>query len=276
MGAATVKAAGILLFCGALAAACHRSPPDPSPVPAPAASSAAAPRAADAACRLPLDRFAPSLRNLTGSILSPPYSRVMIDREGRTLWNSQPVGRQRLGEYMAAEAAAGETIFLLIYPEKEAPCAAVQETLAAALDAGRCSPQRCAFEWPPGVPPPPPPPPPPPGPLPERTKLLGNWVLMSIDGAAPPPGAPPIEVIFTDGEVGARSQCISFAWFYGLEEGRLRMRVPNRPVAMCARGLSNWEKAFQAAMPAAARIESDGSEMIVTGPKGKLKLKRPG
>jgi hypothetical protein len=224
-------------------------------------------KAGDASCRLPLGQFNPSLRNLTGSLLGYPYSRVMIDGEGRIRWNSTVVGPQLLSKYIAIEAAATPPILLLIYPDKEAPCAVVQETLAAAVGVGRCSPKRCAFEWPPGNPPPPP--------LPEPTSLLGNWVLVSIDGAAPPPGAPPIQVTFTDKEVGARSQCVSFAWLYGMEEGRLRMRVPNRMVAMCARGLSNWERSFEAAMPAADRIGIDGSEMTVTGAKGKLKLRRP-
>jgi hypothetical protein len=262
MSAARDKAAATLLLCAALASACDRSPPDPPALRTPGNAV----KAAEHSCRLPLDHFASSLRLLTGSILSPPYSRVMIDREGRILWNSKLVGRQRLGEYMAVEAAADETIFLLIYPEKEAPCAIVRETLAAALEAGRCTPARCAFEWPPGNPPPPP--------LPERAQLLGTWVLVSIDRAAPPPGAPPIEVTFTEGEIGARSQCVGFAWLYGIEQGRLRIRVPIRPVTMCARGLSTWEKAFEATMPASERIEIDGSEMNVTGPRGTLKLQR--
>jgi hypothetical protein len=269
MNAANGKAA-ILLCCAASIGACDRWPSDPPRAPAPAISPAALLKAADAACRLPLDHFASSLRRLTGSILSPPYSRVMIDREGRILWNSQPVGRQRLGEYMAIEAAADERIFLLIYPEKEAPCAIVQETLAAAIEAGRCTPQRCAFEWPLGFPPPPPPPP-----LPDRALLLGNWLLASIDGASPPPGADPIELIFTDGAVGARSQCISYNWLIGVEAERLRLKTPPGPVAMCARATSPWEDRFGAAMAAAERIDSDGREMTVTGTAGKLKLKRP-
>ena len=271
MNPANVKAAAILLLCAALTGACDQWSPEPSPVPAPGVSSTAAIKAADASCRLPLDRFASSLRLLTGSILSPPYSRVMIDREGRILWNSQPVGRQRLGEYMAIEAAADEKIFLLIYPEKDAPCAIVQETLAAALDAGRCTPQRCAFEWPPGFPPPPPPPPP----LPDRALLLGNWLLESIDGASPPPRAHPVEVIFTDGAVGARSQCVTYNWLIGVEAERLRLRTPPGPVGMCARATSPWEDRFGTAMAAAERIDSDGREMTVTGPRGRLKLKRP-
>lgn len=223
-------------------------------------------KAADPACALPLGPFAHSLRPLLGSQLGVPYNRVHIDRAGRTLWNGVVVEPRLLSQYIATAAASGPPPILAISPVRDAPCAVVRETLSVAVARGRCSPERCAFEWPgEGSPPL----------LPERSRLLGNWILVSIDGAAPPPNAPPIEVIFTDGEVGARSQCISFAWLYGVEEGKLWMRVPNRPVSMCARGLSDWERKFQAAMPAASYIEEAGPEMIVTGPKGKLRLKSP-
>lgn len=111
-------------------------------------------------------------------------------------------------------------------------------------------------------------------PLPSRTLLLGEWRLVAIDGAPPPPGAYPIELIFTDGALRAQSQCISWNWLLSVEAGRLRLRPPPGPVTMCARGLSVWEKSFGAAMAAAARIESDGEQATVTGPAGSLRLKR--
>jgi hypothetical protein len=155
MGAAKVKAAGMLLLSAALGGACNRSPRQASPVPAPDIPGAGALKAADASCRLPLRHFAPSLRQLVGSILSPPTNLVLIDAEGRILWNSQPVNPDRLREYLGV-AAAGEPTYLRVYPDPAAPCAAVRETLVAAIRIGRCTPRRCAFEWPPGNPPPPP------------------------------------------------------------------------------------------------------------------------
>ena len=259
--------AAILLLAAALLGSCDRASPGSSPAPAPAASAGRAVSASDPACALPLGTLAPSRMQLTGTMLDHPTNLVLVDRTGQLRWNGQMVEPQRLRDYAEHQAKTEPPPVLVIEPDREAPCAVVRETLATAIEAGRCTPQRCAFQWP-GTNAPPL--------LPERSKLLGNWILESIDGSAPPPGAPPIEIVFTDGEVGARSQCVSFAWLYALEEGRLRLKVPNRLVAMCARGLSDWEKRFEAAMPAAAYIESDGARIIVTGPKGKLILKRPG
>ncbi|HEX8532698.1 MAG TPA: hypothetical protein VF662_00860 [Allosphingosinicella sp.] len=155
---AKARAAGILLLCGALTGSCDSSPRKAAPAAVPEIAAAAAARAGDPSCRLPLGHFAPSLRQLTGSILSPPTNLVVIDAEGRIRWNSSPVGAERLRDYLGI-AAAGERAFLRVYPDPAAPCASVRETLDAAIRIGRCSPERCAFEWPPGNPPPPPDPP---------------------------------------------------------------------------------------------------------------------
>lgn len=265
MSEARAEAAFVLLFCMALTGACDRSPE--RPVPAPAIPSAGPIKAADPACALPLGRFASHRTQLTGSFLDYPTNLVLIDRVGGLRWNGVPVGPQRLGEYVEHQARIEPPPILVIQPVRDAPCAVVRKTLSTALGLGRCTPQSCAFEWPGAMAPPL---------LPEPSKLLGKWVLVSIDDAPPPPDAPPIEVTFAEGEVGAQSQCLSFAWLYGVRDGQLQMRVPNRVVEMCARGLSDWERTFQAAMPAAASIESDGSEMHIIGPKGKLKLRRSG
>ena len=267
MSAARVKAAGVPFICAALIGACDRSSPESSPDPDPPSPAGGAVKAADAACRLPLGHFTPSLRNLVGSALDYPYNRVVIDQDGRILWNSVPAEPQLLREYIGTAAAADPPIFLLVNPNKEAHCAVVQETLAAAVRIGRCSPQRCAFEWPPGNPPPPPL-------LPERSKLLGKWILDSINDAAPPRYAPPIEVTFTNGAVSARSQCVTYDWMISEEEGRLRLHAPPGPVDTCFRLTSEWEDRFGAAMAAASYVESVSGGLIVTGPKGTLKLKR--
>jgi heat shock protein HslJ len=267
MNAARVNASFILLLCAALAAACERPSPQPSPAAVPAAPAGPPLKASDAACALPLGRFASNRRQLTGSVLDHPTNVVLIDREGRLRWNGNLVDLQRLGEFSGVQSTMEPPPILVIQPDRGAPCAMVRETISTALRLGRCTPQRCAFEWPDTMAPPL---------LPEQSKLVGNWILASIDGSPPPPRAYPIEIVFKEGEVGARSQCVSFAWLTGVEEGRLKLSVPNRPVAMCARGLSDWERRFQAAMASAGYIESAGDELIVTGPKGKLRLKRPG
>jgi hypothetical protein len=128
---------------------------DPSPPPGFAASGAGAVRADDAACALPLAQFAAHRRELTGSLLDYPTNLVLIDRAGRLWWNGVAVEMQRLREYARQQARIAPPPALVIEPDRDAPCAVVREALAAALGAGRCSPQRCAFEWPGTMAPPP-------------------------------------------------------------------------------------------------------------------------
>jgi hypothetical protein len=135
------KAAGILLLCAALIGSCDR--PSPS---APTASAGQL-KAADAACEPPLWNFATSRRHLTGSFLDYPTNLVLIERTGLHRWNGEAVGRLLLGEYISQQAAIEPPVILVIQPARDAPCAAVLETISAALRLGRCSPQRCAFEW---------------------------------------------------------------------------------------------------------------------------------
>ena len=88
-------------------------------------------------------------------MLDYPTNLVLIDRAGRLRWNGVAVEMQRLREYARQQARIAPPPVLVIEPERDAPCAVVQETLAAALGPGRCSPQRCAFEWPGAMAPPP-------------------------------------------------------------------------------------------------------------------------
>jgi hypothetical protein len=155
MNRARVQAAALLLSCAALAASCDRSPWQPSP--APAAPHDRPTKAGDSACALPLDQFAPHKLHLTGSRLDHPTNLVLIDRAGRLRWNGVPVGAQRLGEYIATQARIEPPPILAIEPERDAPCAAVRGVLATAIRAGRCTPTRCAFQWPGDMTPPPPP-----------------------------------------------------------------------------------------------------------------------
>jgi hypothetical protein len=199
--------------------------------------------------------------------LDYPSNLVIVERSGRLLWNSVPVDSRRLAEFTEIQAGMEPPPILAIAPDRGAPCAVVQRTLSVALQIGRCSPKRCALEWPGAMAPPL---------LPEPSKLLGEWVLVSIDASAPPRQTHPIEVTFTDGAIVARSQCIHWDWRIGEEDGRLRLRTPPGPVAMCARATSQWEDRFGAAMAAAGYIQAAGEELIVGGPKGNLRLKRPG
>jgi hypothetical protein len=156
MSAAKFQAAAILLSCAALVGACDRSEPEPSPASDRGAPNLGALKAADAACALPVGQFASHKVHLTGSILDYPTNLVLIDRAGELRWNSVPVGQERLGEYIGSQARIEPPPVLVIEPERVAPCAVVREVLAAAIRIGRCSPHRCAFQWPGAMAPPPP------------------------------------------------------------------------------------------------------------------------
>ena len=273
MNTVRAHAFGILLACAALVAACERSPRTPPPAPRAEGAGSASLEAADPVCLLPLERFASSRMELVGSYLGYPVTRLVVQRSGELLWNNERVGPRLLDEYLRTEATVSPPVFLVVTPARDAPCAVVRDALSAALREGRCSRDRCAFEWP-GTNAPPAAPSAS-SPLPARNLLLGNWILASIDRAPPPPGAPPVEVIFTDGAVGARSQCITYNWLVAVEEGRLGLKAPPGPVAMCARAWSPWEERFGEVMSSATRIESDGSEAVVVGARGRLTLRRP-
>jgi hypothetical protein len=162
MKLAEVIIRALLLSCAALAAACDRSPPAPSPASDRGAAPAAPLKAANPACSLPLRHFAPSYLHLRGNVLEPPVNRVLVDRSGTVLWNSRSVGARLLEDYVASQASAAPPPILYVTPDREAPCAAVRQVLSVALRAGRCRPDRCAFEWP-GTNAPPDPPPAPEG-----------------------------------------------------------------------------------------------------------------
>jgi hypothetical protein len=143
-------------------ASCDRQPDAPrsgdgGPTPSLAASAPA--------CALPLRQFAPHRRSITGSALDYPTNLVLVDRSGRLRWNGVPVGQQRLRDYIAHQARIDPPPVLVVQPDRGAPCLAVRQVLAAALSLGRCTPRRCAFEWPDTMAPPPPPDLPPPQPI---------------------------------------------------------------------------------------------------------------
>jgi len=154
MSLAEARPAAVLLFCAALAGSCDGSAPQPLPAPAQGTRHAAL-KAADPACTLPLGQFASHKVHLTGSMLDYPSNLVLIDRAGQLRWNSVPVGRERLGDYVGAQARIVPPPILVIEPDRDAPCAVVRETLATAIQIGRCTAQRCAFQWPGAMAPPP-------------------------------------------------------------------------------------------------------------------------
>lgn len=153
------KPQSALLVCFALVGACDQSAPAPPPIPAPADASLASLEAADAACRLPLRHFGRSYMELRGSMLGYPTNRLLIDRAGGLSWNGERVEPRRLEDYLDTQARIAPPPLLFVTPDRDAPCDVVQAALAAALQAGRCRPDRCVFEWPgtnapPALPPP--------------------------------------------------------------------------------------------------------------------------
>ncbi len=148
-----IQASATFLLCvSALIASCGPQPSEqPAPSPPTSPTPAAARAAGEAACPLPLRHFnLHGHHELTGSRMSVPSPRVGVDRTGRFLWNHRPVGARLLNErliFWAAAAAAAPPDLLWIRPDRDAPCAAVQRVLNAAIRFGRCSPGLCTFDW---------------------------------------------------------------------------------------------------------------------------------
>ena len=155
-GVKPVKLAAIIALsaCTGLIAACE----DGSTDPARDQTDSAGLRAVDPACRLPLHRFAPTVRELVGTYLGIPTVRVDIAPNGRLTWNFEPIEQPRYGEYLRAMAAQDPPVLILFHPHPDAPCAAARHALVVAVRDGRCTARTCVFELPgAGLPPPPPP-----------------------------------------------------------------------------------------------------------------------
>lgn len=116
---------------------------------------------------------------------------------------------------------------------------------------------------------------------------VGQWQVESIDGATVDTRQPPIFVSIGKDWAYASSQCVWWRWswksdgkggFSATESPFLLRSEPNAsadPVAMCARGLSAHEQAFEAKVQASDAISMAGNDdLLLKGKGSSVKLKR--
>ena len=110
---------------------------------------------------------------------------------------------------------------------------------------------------------------------PQAAGLRGEWRLTAMNGRpAPTPGTdmnPPIVMTVGDFTFRARSQCVAFWRRYAHEDGRLVVTQAN-PGAMCARGLSSWEREFDRTLSAVTGAERHDGTLTLTGPDVRLEF----
>ena len=125
-----------------LLAACVARPPAAPP----GAGDRGAPYAGDANCRLELTRWtvAPLHSRLPARIVS---NSISIDREGGLYWNDVAITARDARDYLALAAVLDPRPLFLLLPDGAAPCARVQEMIAAAEQAFDCAPSSCRFSW---------------------------------------------------------------------------------------------------------------------------------
>lgn len=128
----------------------------------------------------------------------------------------------------------------------------------------------------PGGPPPDAPQPVSPAPAgpPVPADIRGEWRLTAMNGRpAPVPddtdSMHPILMTVGDFTFRARSQCIAFWRRYERDGDRLVITEAN-PGAMCARGLSSWEREFGRTLSAVTRAERHEGTLRLTGPDASL------
>ena len=104
--------------------------------------------------------------------------------------------------------------------------------------------------------------------------LHGEWRLAAMNGRPAPASDadgsnPPILMTVGDFTFRARSQCVAFWRRYAREGDGLVVAMAN-PGAMCARGLSPWEREFDRTLSAIKRAERRDGTLRLTGPGASL------
>jgi hypothetical protein len=105
--------------------------------------------------------------------------------------------------------------------------------------------------------------------------LSGEWRLTEMNGRAAPQlrdaddAHHPITASVGAFAFRAQSQCIAFWRRYAVEGERVRMSELN-PGAMCARGLSDWEREFDRSLSAVTGASRTEGSLTLTGPDVRL------
>jgi hypothetical protein len=105
--------------------------------------------------------------------------------------------------------------------------------------------------------------------------MRGEWRLTAMNGRPAPSAIDPedahhpIAMTVGDFTIRARSQCIGFWRTYERQGDRLVVTSAN-PGAMCARGLSDWEREFDRTLSAITTAGRRGESLTLTGPEASL------
>ncbi|WP_324773010.1 META domain-containing protein [Brevundimonas sp.] len=111
--------------------------------------------------------------------------------------------------------------------------------------------------------------------MPAPADMRGEWRLTAMNGRPAPSAADPddahhpITMSVGDFTFRARSQCVPFWRRYERQGDRLVVTMAN-PGAMCARGLSDWEREFDRTLSAVNTAERRGETLRLTGPGASL------
>ncbi len=109
--------------------------------------------------------------------------------------------------------------------------------------------------------------------------MRGEWRLTVMNGRPAPSTIDPddahhpIAMTVGDFSFRARSQCIAFWRTYERQGDRLVVTSAN-PGAMCARGLSDWEREFDRTLSAITTAGRRGETLTLTGPDASLTFER--
>jgi heat shock protein HslJ len=104
---------------------------------------------------------------------------------------------------------------------------------------------------------------------PAAEDIRGEWRLTAMNGRpAPTPDDTdahhPITMTVGDFTMRAQSQCVAFWRRYEWKGDRLIVRAAN-PGAMCAQGLSDWEREFSHTLSAITGAGRSGGALRLTG-----------
>lgn len=111
--------------------------------------------------------------------------------------------------------------------------------------------------------------------IPAAADIRGEWRLAAMNGRRAPTAADPndahhpITMTVGDFTFRAQSQCVPFWRRYERQGDRIVVTDLN-PGAMCARGLSDWEREFSRTLSAVTSAGRRGDVLRLTGPDASL------
>ena len=103
----------------------------------------------------------------------------------------------------------------------------------------------------------------------------GDWFVVAVNGS--PMTREPITVRIDKETIKGQSGCVEFEWLYTASQSGFRTANPPEPRAVCERGRSGWETAFEDALTDASSLDLIGEETLqIGGSGGAVTLRRVG